>query len=68
MIAVGERTGKLEELLLKVAQGYETEVDQTVATLTSLIEPVMILFIGGLVLFMVLSVLLPIFEMSQAVS
>ena len=68
MIAVGERTGKLEELLLKVAQGYESEVDQTVATLTSLIEPVMILFIGGLVLFMVLSVLLPIFEMSQAVS
>ena len=68
MIAVGERTGKLEELLLKLAQGYESEVDQTVATLTSLIEPVMILFIGGLVLFMVLSVLLPIFEMRQAVS
>ena len=67
MIAVGERSGKLEELLIKLAEGYEQEVDQTIVTLTSLIEPVMILFIGGIVLFMVMSVLLPIFEMSQAV-
>ena len=67
MIAVGERSGKLEELLVKLAEGYELEIDQTIGTLTSLIEPVMILFIGGIVLFMVLSVLLPIFEMSQAV-
>jgi len=67
MIAVGERSGKLEELLIKLAEGYEQEVDQTIGTLTSLIEPVMILFIGGIVLFMVMSVLLPIFEMSQAV-
>ena len=50
-----------------MAEGYESEVSQTVATLTSIIEPVMILFIGGIVLFMVLAVLLPIFEMSQAV-
>ncbi len=67
MIAVGERSGKLEDLLMRLAEGYEQEVDQTIATLTSLIEPVMILFIGGIVLFMVMSVLLPIFEMSQAV-
>ncbi|MCL4485029.1 MAG: type II secretion system F family protein [Nitrospirae bacterium] len=67
MIAVGERSGKLEELLQRLAEGYEQEVDQTIGTLTSLIEPVMILFIGGIVLFMVMSVLLPIFEMSQTV-
>lgn len=67
MIAVGERSGKLEELLIKLAEGYEQEIDQTIGTLTSLIEPVMILFIGGIVLFMVMSILLPIFEMSQAV-
>jgi general secretion pathway protein F len=67
MIAVGERSGKLDELLVKLAEGYDLDVDQTIGTLTSLIEPVMILFIGGIVLFMVLSVLLPIFEMSQAV-
>ena len=67
MIAVGERSGKLEDLLIRLAEGYEQEVDQTIGTLTSLIEPVMILFIGGIVLFMVMSVLLPIFEMSQAV-
>ncbi|MDA8028333.1 MAG: type II secretion system F family protein [Nitrospiraceae bacterium] len=52
---------------MRLAEGYEQEVDQTIGTLTSLIEPVMILFIGGIVLFMVMSVLLPIFEMSQAV-
>lgn len=67
MIQTGERSGKLEELLLKMAEGYESEVSQTVSTLTSIIEPVMILFIGAIVLFMVLAVLLPIFEMSQAV-
>lgn len=67
MIQTGERSGQLEELLLKTAQGYESEVGQIVATITSIVEPVMILLIGSMVLFMVLSVLLPIFEMSQAV-
>ncbi|MHB8423150.1 MAG: type II secretion system F family protein [Leptospirales bacterium] len=67
MIQTGERSGKLEELLLKMAQGYEAEVSQMVTTMTSIIEPIMILFIGAIVLFMVLAVLLPIFEMSQAV-
>ncbi len=67
MIQTGERSGQLEELLMKTAQGYESEVGQIVATITSIVEPVMILLIGSMVLFMVLSVLLPIFEMSQAV-
>ncbi|MDA8060046.1 MAG: type II secretion system F family protein [Leptospirillum sp.] len=67
MIQTGERSGQLEELLMKTAQGYESEVGQIVATITSIVEPLMILLIGSMVLFMVLSVLLPIFEMSQAV-
>ncbi len=67
MIQTGERSGQLEDLLMKTAQGYESEVGQIVATITSIVEPVMILLIGTMVLFMVLSVLLPIFEMSQAV-
>ena len=67
MIAVGERSGQLEEMLFKTAETYEGEVDTTIATLTSLLEPLMILFMGGLVLFIVLSILLPIFQMNQLV-
>jgi general secretion pathway protein F len=67
MIAVGERSGQLEEMLFKTAETYESEVDTTIATLTTLLEPVMILFMGGLVLFIVLSILLPIFQMNQLI-
>ena len=67
MIAVGERSGQLEEMLFKTAETYEGEVDSTIATLTTLLEPVMILFMGGLVLFIVLSILLPIFQMNQLI-
>jgi general secretion pathway protein F len=67
MIAVGERSGQLEEMLSKTAEAYESEVDTTIATLTTLLEPVMILFMGGLVLFIVLSILLPIFQMNQLI-
>jgi general secretion pathway protein F len=67
MIAVGEKSGKLEEMLFKTAETYEGEVDGTIATLTTLLEPVMILLMGGLVLFIVLSILLPIFQMNQLV-
>lgn len=67
MITVGERSGELEGMLSKVAETYDDEVDTTVAGLTSLIEPLMILFMGVIVMFVVLSILLPIFEMSQVV-
>jgi general secretion pathway protein F len=67
MIAVGEKSGKLEEMLFKTAETYESEVDGTIATLTTLLEPLMILLMGGLVLFIVLSILLPIFQMNQLV-
>jgi len=67
MIAVGEKSGQLEEMLAKTAESYEGEVDTSIATLTTLLEPVMILFMGGVVLFIVLSILVPIFQMSQLV-
>jgi len=67
MITVGERSGELEGMLYKVSEAFDNEVDTTVAGLTALLEPLMILFMGVIVLFVVLSILLPIFEMSQVV-
>jgi general secretion pathway protein F len=67
MISVGEQTGNLEEMLFKVSASFESEVESRVTMLTSLLEPVMILVLGGVVGFVVLAVLLPIFEMSHLV-
>jgi general secretion pathway protein F len=67
MIAVGERSGELEAMLGKAADTYEGDVDTTVAALTSLLEPVMIVFMGAVVGFIVIAILLPIFQMSQIV-
>jgi general secretion pathway protein F len=67
MISVGEQSGNLEEMLFKVAEISESEVESRVSMLTSLLEPVMILALGALVGFVVLAVLLPIFEMSHLV-
>jgi type IV pilus assembly protein PilC len=63
MIAVGEETGQLEHMLSKIADFYETEVDAKVKALTSLIEPLMIVFVGGVVGFIVISMYLPIFSL-----
>lgn len=67
MIAVGERSGELEPMLIRVADAYEQEVDSALSTLTSVLEPAMIVIMGGLVLFIVLAVLLPIFEINSLV-
>jgi len=67
MILVGEQSGELETLLNKVADIYENEVETTVVGLSTLLEPVIILFMGVIVLFIVLSILLPIFEMNQLI-
>ena len=67
MIQVGEQSGELETLLHKIADIYENEVETTVVGLSALLEPVIILFMGVIVLFIVLSILLPIFEMNQLV-
>ncbi|MEW6324714.1 MAG: type II secretion system inner membrane protein GspF [Nitrospirota bacterium] len=67
MIAVGERSGELTQMLKKVAEAYDHEVETMVGMLTSLLTPILILFMGGVILMIVLAVLLPIFEMSQTV-
>jgi len=63
MVAVGEETGQLEHMLSKIADFYETEVDAKVKALTSLIEPIMIVFVGGVVGFIVIAMYLPIFSL-----
>lgn len=68
MIAVGERSGQLEQMLESVAQAYEVETDLKMARLTTLLEPVMILVMGGSVAFVVFSILMPIMEMNEFVS
>jgi type IV pilus assembly protein PilC len=67
MVAVGEETGQLEHMLSKVADFYETEVDAKVKALTSLIEPLMIVFVGGVVGFIVISMYLPIFSLYEKI-
>jgi len=67
MISVGEKSGSLEEMLMKAAESYESDVETTVAGLTSIIEPLMIVIMGTLVGFVVLSILLPMLEMSTIV-
>jgi len=67
MIAVGEQTGGLDEMLSKIADFYDTEVDTAVSTLLSLMEPIMIVFLGAIVGGMVVAMYLPIFDMVNAV-
>ncbi|QTA93218.1 type II secretion system inner membrane protein GspF [Desulfonema magnum] len=67
MIQVGEQSGQLESMLNKIADVYEREVESTVMSMTSLLEPIMILLMGMVTGFIVLSICLPIFEMNQLV-
>jgi general secretion pathway protein F len=67
MIAVGEQSGSLEKMLAKAADSYEKEVESKVLAMTAMIEPVMILLMGAAVGFIVMSILLPIFEMNQLI-
>jgi general secretion pathway protein F len=67
MIAVGEKSGQLEEMLNRVSSIMEAELDSSLRRLMSLVEPLMILLMGCIVGFIVISILLPIFEMNQLV-
>ena len=67
MIAVGEQTGGLDEMLSKIADFYDEEVDAAVGGLLSLLEPIMIVFLGVVVGGMVVAMYLPIFDMINAV-
>jgi general secretion pathway protein F len=67
MIQVGEQSGELEAMLNKVADVFEKEVETSIMRLTSYLEPIMILVMGSIVGFIVLSICLPIFEMNQLI-
>jgi type IV pilus assembly protein PilC len=68
MIAVGEATGALDAMLAKISEFYEEEVDTAVEALTQLMEPIMIVFLGGTCGGMVISMYLPVFSMAGAIS
>jgi type IV pilus assembly protein PilC len=63
MISVGEESGQLEHMMTKIADFYEAEVDAKVKALTSLLEPIMIMFVGGVVGFIVISMYMPLFSL-----
>jgi general secretion pathway protein F len=67
MVATGEKSGQLEEMLEHVADNYDFQVEQTVEKLTTLIEPLMIVGMGVTVAFIVFSILMPILQLSQHV-
>jgi len=64
MIALGEESGNLTRSLTKIAQGYERESDEAIKVMMSLLEPILILVLGAVVGFIVISMLLPIFEIN----
>ena len=67
MIGVGEQTGALDQMLNKIADFYEEEVDVAVGALTSLLEPIMMVVIGGMVGFMLVAMYMPIFGLAGAI-
>jgi type IV pilus assembly protein PilC len=67
MIAVGEETGDIDGMLQKIAEFYESEVDATVKALTSIMEPLMIVIVGGIVGVIVISMYLPMFKIYELV-
>ncbi len=67
LIHAGEQSGELEKMLDKAADSYENDVESSITALTSILEPVIILVMGGAVFFIVISILLPIFDMTSGI-
>lgn len=67
MISVGEATGAMDQMLSKIADFYDEEVDMAVEALTSALEPMLMVFLGGIIGFVVVAMYLPIFEMAGSV-
>jgi len=65
MVAIGEKSGQLDQMLQNVAQAYDNELETSLSKLTSVLEPLMILFMGGMVAFIVFSILMPIMQMNN---
>lgn len=68
MIAIGEKSGQLESMLGNVADSYEVQVDSKITQLTSVLEPVMIVLMGGAVAFLVFAILMPMMQMNDVIS
>jgi general secretion pathway protein F len=67
MIAVGEKSGQLESMLENVSRAYEADVETRVTALTSLLEPIMIVLLGGVVGFIAMAILMPLIQMNQLI-
>jgi type IV pilus assembly protein PilC len=67
MVAVGEETGAIDQMLTKVAEAYEREVDDTVSALTSLLEPILVVFLGAIVGGIVVALYLPLFYIPKLI-
>lgn len=67
MVSIGEKSGSLEEMLTNVADAYDSQVEVRISSLTSLLEPIMIVMMGGVVAFIVFSILMPILQMNTLV-
>ncbi|GHG74731.1 type II secretion system inner membrane protein GspF [Comamonas sp. JC664] len=67
MVAIGERSGQLEEMLTSVADNYETQVNVRISALTSLLEPLLIVVMGAVIAFVALSILMPILQVNSAI-
>ncbi len=67
MVAIGERSGQLEEMLQNIAEAYEGQVETRIEGLTSLLEPVLIVLMGGIVAFIVFSILMPILRLNTMI-
>lgn len=68
MISSGEASGRLEDMLARAAHGQEREVDGLIATMLGILQPLLIVIMGGIVLMIVLAILLPIFEINNLIS
>jgi general secretion pathway protein F len=67
MIAVGEKSGQLEQMLQNVSRAYEADVETRITTLTSLLEPLIIVVMGGMVAFIAMAIIMPLVQMNQLV-
>jgi Type II secretory pathway, component PulF len=68
MISIGEESGQIDDMLFKTSEFYDSEVDIAVSNLTTLLEPIIIVFLGVIVAFIVISIVMPMFDMYQYVA
>jgi type II secretory pathway component PulF len=67
LIRAGEKSGDVEDMLAKAAEVYEDDIESSISSLTSMVEPVIILLMGVMVGFMVMAILLPIFDITSGI-